>query len=88
MAGYAVWFEKRTKYLYEVDERSPKTVIGKFVIVYLEDILIYSKSEAKHLNHLAIVMRKLQQEKLLINMKKCSFMKTDLIYLGFVITVN
>ena len=40
------------------------------------------------MRHLAIVMRKLQQEKLLINMKKSSFMKTELIYLGFVVSAN
>jgi hypothetical protein len=62
--------------------------IGKFFIVYLDDILVYSKTVAEHLKHLATVMQKLQQEKLLINMKKSSFMKTELIYLGFFISEN
>jgi hypothetical protein len=33
--------------------------IGKFIIVYLDDILIFSKTEVEHLEHLAIVMKKL-----------------------------
>jgi hypothetical protein len=63
-----------------------KDFIGKFFIVYLDDILIFSGTETEHLKHLATVMRRLQQEKLLIKMKKSSFMKTELIYLGFVIS--
>jgi hypothetical protein len=62
--------------------------IEKFVIVYLDDILVFSKTMAEHLKNLATVMQRLQQEKLLINMKKSSFMKTELIYLGFVISVD
>jgi hypothetical protein len=62
--------------------------IGKFVIVYLDDILVFSKSVVEHLKHLATVMQKLQQEKLLINMKKSSFMKTELMYLGFFILAD
>jgi hypothetical protein len=65
-----------------------KDFIQKFVIVYLDDILIFSKTEVEHLKHLAPVMRRLQQEKLLINVKKSSFMRTKLIYLGFFISVN
>jgi hypothetical protein len=53
-----------------------KDFIGKFVIVYLDDILVFSKSNKEHLRHLALVMRRLQQEKLLINLKNSSFLKT------------
>jgi hypothetical protein len=56
--------------------------------VYLDDILVFSKTKAKNLKHLATMMKKLQKEKLLINMKKSSFMKIELIYLGFVISVD
>jgi hypothetical protein len=64
-----------------------KDFIGKFFIVYLDDILVFSKIE-EHLRHLTLVMSRLQQEKLLINLKKQSFMKTKLVYLGFVIYFN
>jgi hypothetical protein len=56
-----------------------KDFIGKFVIIYLDDILIFSKTKEKHLRHLVAVMRRLQQEKLLINMKKSSFMRIEII---------
>jgi hypothetical protein len=65
-----------------------KYFIGKFVILYMDDILVFSKTEEEHLRHLTLVMRRLQQENLLINLKKSSFMKTKLIYLGFVIFSN
>jgi hypothetical protein len=65
-----------------------KDFIGKFMVMYLDDILIFRKTMEEHLRHLTLVMRRLQQEKLLINLKKSSFMKTKLIYLGFVISLN
>jgi hypothetical protein len=52
-----------------------KEFIGKFVIFYSDDILIFIKTEEDHLRHLNMVLRRLQQEKLLVNLKKCSFMK-------------
>jgi hypothetical protein len=65
-----------------------KDFIGKVVIVYLDDILIFNMTKEEHLKHLTPVMERLQQEKLLINIKKSSFMKKELIYLGFVISSN
>ena len=53
-----------------------RDLIGKFVIVYLDDILVFSQTEEEHLKHLRYVLERLQQEKLLINVKKCTFMKT------------
>jgi hypothetical protein len=65
-----------------------KDFIEKYVILYLDDILIFSKTEAEHLKHLATMMKRLQQKKMLINMKKSSFMKIEIIYLGFVISAD
>jgi hypothetical protein len=65
-----------------------KDFIGKFVVVYLDDIFVFSRTKEEHLRHLTLVMRRRQQEKLLINLKKYSFMKKELIYLGFVISSN
>jgi hypothetical protein len=63
-----------------------KDFIGKFVIVYLDDILVFSKTEEENLRHLTLVMRRLQKEKLLINLKKCMFLQKELVYLGFVVS--
>jgi hypothetical protein len=53
-----------------------KYFIGNFVIVYLDDIMVFSKTKEDHIRHLTLVMKRLQWEKLLINLKKSSFMKT------------
>jgi len=65
-----------------------KEYIGKFVIVYLDDILIFRRTREEHLQHVHKVLEKLQQNKLLINLKKCTFLQKELIYLGFVIAEN
>lgn len=65
-----------------------KEFIGKFLIVYLYDILLYSRSNEEHMRHLNYLLQKLQQEKLLLNLKKCSFMKEKLVYLGFVVSTD
>ena len=64
-----------------------KDFLGKFAIVYLDDILIFSKTLVEHLIHIYKVFDKLREEKLLINLKKCSFVK-ELVYLGFIVSTE
>ena len=49
--------------------------IGKFLMIYFDDILIYSKTEDEHLSHLRQVLDILRRDKLYINTKKYAFMQ-------------
>ena len=47
--------------------------LDKFVVVFIDDILIYSKDEAKHERHLRLIMEKLREHKLYAKFSKCEF---------------
>ena len=53
----------------------------KFVVVYFDDILIYSRSIEEHQRHLQMVCAKLQQERLFANLAKCSFLSSAVTFL-------
>jgi hypothetical protein len=62
--------------------------MGKFVVVYFDDILIYSPSHETHLEHLREVFETLRKECLYVNRKKCSFLTTSVTFLGFVVSTD
>jgi len=57
--------------------------LGKFVVVYFDDILIYSMSQDDHLHHLRSVLETLRKASLYANMEKCVFGMDHVIFLGF-----
>lgn len=63
-----------------------KDYIDKFALVYLDDILIFSKSIEEHSKHLHLVMEKLRSNKLFVNNTKCSFFKKEVEFLGYCIS--
>ena len=62
--------------------------MDKFFIVYFDDILIYSKSHEQHLDHLCQVCTVLRKEELYGNLKKCTFLSTQVQFLEFVVSTE
>ncbi|KAG1122709.1 hypothetical protein G6F38_014011 [Rhizopus arrhizus] len=62
--------------------------IDKFVLVYLDDILIFSKTQEDHYKHLRLVMQRLRENKLYANPKKCVFNRTEVEFLGYRVSAN
>ena len=62
--------------------------LDKFVVVYLDDILIYSKNEEEHAEHLRLVLTKLREHRLYAKFSKCEFWLPEVTYLGHVIFGN
>lgn len=60
--------------------------LSRFVVVYFDDILIYSKDEDEHFNHVMKVLEVLKENELYVNLKKCVFLQRRLLFLGFIIT--
>ena len=56
-----------------------------FVVVYLDDIMIFSQTWEEHLHHFREVLQTLRQQKLCANLEKCTFGMTQVQYLGYII---
>ncbi|TQE09442.1 hypothetical protein C1H46_004935 [Malus baccata] len=62
--------------------------LDRFVIVFIDDILVYSKSEADHVQHLTLVLEKLREHRLYAKFSKCQFWLEEVAFLGHVISAQ
>ena len=60
--------------------------LDKFVVVFIDDILVYSKSEEEHAEHLRLILEKLREHQLYAKFSKCDFWKKEVDFLGHVMT--
>ncbi|KAK3509395.1 hypothetical protein QTP70_033160 [Hemibagrus guttatus] len=61
-------------------------ILGKWVIAYIDDILVYSTSLEEHVRHVRAVLSRLQQNHLYVKPEKCEFHWTTITFLGYVIS--
>ncbi|KAL0172764.1 hypothetical protein M9458_033075, partial [Cirrhinus mrigala] len=62
--------------------------LHRFVVVYIDDILIYSRNQAEHRQHVLQVLQKLRQHSLFLKLEKCEFHQSSVQFLGYNISAE
>ncbi|WVZ49155.1 hypothetical protein U9M48_000532 [Paspalum notatum var. saurae] len=60
--------------------------LDKFVIIFIDDILVYSKTEAEHEEHLRLVLQRLREHRLYAKLSKCEFWIDEVPFLGHIVS--
>jgi hypothetical protein len=63
-----------------------RSYVGKFCLVYLDDIIIFSKTQNEHIDHLKKVLQLLRENRLYANPDKCAFFAEEVAYLGHIVS--
>jgi hypothetical protein len=60
--------------------------LDKFVVVFIDDILVYSKNEEEHVRRLHVVLQRLREHRLYAKLSKCDFWLKEIKFLGHTIS--
>lgn len=60
--------------------------LDQFMVVFINDILVYSKTDEGHAEHLRIVLQTLQEKKLYVKLSKCEFWLREVSFCGYMIS--
>ena len=60
--------------------------LDKFVIVFIDDIMVYSRDEEEHANHLRLVLQTLREKQLYAKFNKCEFWLDQVVFLGHIVS--
>nr|GEZ36508.1 putative reverse transcriptase domain-containing protein [Tanacetum cinerariifolium] len=83
--GHAIRTDQRTSSIHGPHEPGCKPYLDKFMIIFIDDILIYSKDEKEHEEHLKAILELLKKEELYAKFSKCEFWIPKVQFLGHVI---
>ncbi|CAN4115688.1 unnamed protein product [Withania somnifera] len=63
-----------------------KPYLDSFVIIFIDDILVYSRSKSDHEQHLRVILRTLREHKLYAKFSKCEFWLESVAFLGHIVS--
>lgn len=63
-----------------------RNYLHKFLLVFVDDILVYSKTKEEHEDHRKVVLQLLREHKIYTKINKCEFFQTQVHYLGHAIS--
>ena len=69
-------------------DRVFRPYLDQFVVVFIDDILVYSKNEEKHVQHLKIVLQTLREKQLYAKLSKCDFWLKEVFFLGHIVSAE